>query len=247
MSKIGFSTGAVYSWDDSINRQIGILKKLGCNAIEISYGMVSSLDEELNMESIKYLKSLDYVSIHAPFFDNERNDLYYTNSKLIRKLLTQLSRVYKSINAKSIVFHPNLIKDYSIFDKLTLNICLENMPRERNISIEQLSVLMHKQPKFNLVLDTAHAMSWKKSTLLQLVTLFKDRIQYVHLSDRRYSIRNKRLRDHQQLLSCSDLSKFDSLKKLNCPMIVEVSIKDKKADFQNLKNEYSLVKDFFKE
>ncbi|MFH0869682.1 MAG: TIM barrel protein [archaeon] len=244
-NKIGFSTGATYSWDNSINNQIQILKRIDCNAIEISFGKISDLDEEIQEENIKYIRSLDYVSIHAPFFDDDRNDLYYENNELIKEVLTKLAAICTRIDVKSVVFHPNLIKDYSVLENMNFCICLENMPIERGFSIERLNDLMKKHLNYKLVLDTAHALSWDESSLSQLVVKFDNRISHIHFSDRRYSELKKRVYDHQQVLFCEQMHKFDSLKELDCPIIIEVSIKDKKNDINNLKEEFFTVEKFF--
>jgi len=244
--KIGFSTGSIYSWEESINKQIEILKQIGCNAIEINFGVITDINEEISEENINYIKSLDYVSIHAPFFKEDRTDLTYNNTQKIIDLIKKLEKSYFKLNAKTIIFHPNNIKDYSIFNNTKMNICIENMPIKRNISIEKLLELINKFPKFKIIIDTAHALTYDKNQLHKLIEKFKNEIQHIHFSDRRYSEYKKKVSDHQQLLFCEDIEKFNVIKELNKPIIIEANIKDKINDMDNLKKEFNFVKEFLK-
>jgi len=242
---IGFSSGDIYSWAPSINEQIEVLKKIPCNAIEINYAGVPSLNEEITEENIDYLHSPDYVSIHAPFYGDSRSDLMYENNDATAGILRKLKGHYDRIGARAIVFHPNLIGDYSIFKGFDFNACLENMPFARKISPKEFIALAGEHPEFGIVIDTAHALSWGENALGMLVRQLGRRTLHVHLSDRRYSQRKQTISDHRQMLYADDMNKFEVVRNIDCPLILEVSIKDKKNNVQNLKDEYEFVKKFF--
>lgn len=242
MNKIGFSTGAIHTWDSSINRQIEILRSIRMDAIEINFAKISDLDEELTDENIAYVRSLDYVSIHAPFFDENRKELYYDNNSAIKKALFKLEKLSQKLNAHAVVFHPDLIKNYSILENLI--ICIENMPVKRDIDIDSFSDIIKKHPN-KIVLDTAHALSFNDDTISEMILRFKDKISHVHFSDRGFSEYKQKISSHQQLLFCDDLDKFKAIKELSCPIIIEVSIQDKVHDIDNLRKEYEVVNRFF--
>jgi sugar phosphate isomerase/epimerase len=249
--KIGFSTGSIYSWDHSLNKQIEILKKIPeTTAIELNYANISDLDENLTNSNIQVLKSLDYVAIHSPFFNKARGNFYYENNEETLLILKKLSVIYNKLSANMIVFHPNVIKNFEVFKyfkDLKFNFSLENMPIKRNISIDYLTDKFNTFPSLGLVLDTAHALSWNLDMIDLLVSRFKSKIKHIHLSDRRFSEFKNKISDHQQLLFCKDMQKFKVLKELDCPIILELSLKDSINDYSNLKKEFSFAKDYFKE
>jgi hypothetical protein len=244
-NKIGISTGTVFPWDSSINNQIKILKKINPEAIELNFANISDLDETLTSENINYLKALNFISLHAPFFTKDREELYYENNLSTQEILNKLEKIYIILKAKAIVFHPNLIHDYSIFKNRNFNICLENMSIRRKIDNNSLKNLLDKNPNFQLTLDSAHALTWNKETLHQLISRHKEKISHVHFSDRRFNETKNKISSHQQLLFCTDIDKFKKLKELQCPIIIEVSIKDKINDIRNLKDEFLTTKSFF--
>ena len=226
---IGISTGAVI-WEEAINDKIAVLKKAEIKAVEVLFRKTIDLDEKISSENISYLKQLDYLSIHAPFL-NEKHRVFYKNDFFLKKI----QQIYAFLNAKAVVFHPNLISNWDIFENIEMNACMENMPKRRGFFIEEAL------KRFRMVLDTAHALTYGQDFLDKLISEFKGRIQHIHFSDRRYSEYFKRVRDHEQFLFCKDIEKFQEVKDLNCPIIIEASIRD----FLNLKKEVVCVDNFF--
>ncbi len=242
---IGISTGSINTWDEKIDNVISIFREIGVEAIEVLFGTLSELDQEFSEENIEYLKGLKYVAIHAPFYDNDRNDLYYEDNDKTKEIIEKCQKFYKLFGAKAIVFHPNLIRDWDILQNIDMNLCFENLPKKRNISIENLKEVFIKLPHSTFVLDTAHALYYDIDMVNALLSEFKDKMQHVHFSDRRYSEFKKKMGSHQQLLFCKDIEKFNKLKELSCPIILELNIKDKIGDLNNIKLEIAHVDKFF--
>ncbi len=205
---------------------------------------ISDVNEPISEENVRYLNSLSYVSIHAPFIDDSRNEVSYGSNELTRELLLILSDVYRRIGAKSIVFHPTQIADFSVFSGCDMNICLENLDEEEGRPKEAILDSISNE-KYRLVLDAAHALASGVGFLDELVDRYGQRVQHVHLSDRRFNPSKNRVGNHQQLLFCEDMDKFKRLKDIDCPIIIEVSIKDKIGDIVNLEKEISFVKKYF--
>lgn len=244
MNKIGFSIGAMHTWTKSLNKRINFLKQLPCNAIEIGLSETPDLDKKISKQNIKYLKSLDYVSLHSPFYKPGRKDFFYDDNKETKEILDRLQYYYDLIEAKALIIHPNQIKNYDILKKYDMNFCLENMPKKRNINYNQINSDA-KEHNFNICLDTAHVFTYNNELMPKLIKTFKNKIYQVHLSDRRYSNIALKEKDHQQLLGCKDLDKFKPLKDLNCPMIIEIDVQDKVYDLDNFRKEYQFVKNYF--
>lgn len=240
MRKIGFSTGALYSWGLDLNEQIKLLSELNLDAVELSFINIDELKCELSPESIAYLKTIPYVSIHAPIFNANREKLSICDYPV---KLTKLCVMAKKIDAKSVVFHPDTINDWEDFSQWDMPIAIENLPAEDNYDNTKLIEIFKQYPHFKMILDTAHAFSCSEN---QYVEVFADKITHIHLSDRRFNSEKGKLRDHETFYGCNEKSKFDSLKKLDCTLMIEISIKDKKGDLENIKNEIQTVREYFK-
>ena len=223
---IGMATGSIHSWKNSLDEQITILKKLNVGCIELTFGTFPELDRKISEENLSYLRNLKYVSMHAPYMKN-LSPYYYTTRREIEKV----ESVYNMIHADTVVFHPNLLR---IKLDTFMNICMENLPDFCDVSVEK---------KHKLVLDTAHALSYGPGKIEELIGKYD--IQHVHLSDRRYSEFRKKVRDHQQMLFCQEIHKFEAVRKLSCPILIEISTKDRKNDIANLVNEVEFVRALF--
>ncbi len=239
--KIGFSTGAFYIWYPDINKRIYLLRDLKVDAIEISFINIEELNFDISDENIYYLNSISYVSLHAPVFNSSREKISICKNK---RILEKLHALYVKIKAKTIVFHPDTIEDWDLITNLDMNVSIENLPIEDNYNNNKLIKLLEEYPKLSLVLDTAHAFSCGPSILQELITLFKKRICHIHLSDHRFSDLKGKMRDHEQFLFCPDSEKFNPVKSLSCPVIIEISVKDKKYDMININKEIDSVQDF---
>jgi isopentenyldiphosphate isomerase/sugar phosphate isomerase/epimerase len=241
---VGLSTGAIHSWVIGIDNKLRLFKQLDMDAIEIIFSNSESLDQEISDEMISYVKSLSYVSIHAPFYEKEKNPIIYgknNNDVLFQKL----KYWYDLFGAQSLTIHQNLIKDWEMIDQSGMNVSIENLPSKHNISINDMNNILNTHVPDFIVLDTAHALTYGIEELNNLIKTFKNRIQHIHFSDRRFSPYHNKIRDHEQLLFCNQMDKFDGLLGLNRPIIIEVSVKDKKNDLTNLQKEIDFVRKFF--
>jgi len=239
--KIGFSTGAFYTWYPDVNEQISLIRKLKVKAIELSFINLEELNTNISEQNIKYLKSISYVSLHAPIFDSSREKITFGKDNGIVK---KLSDLYRKINAKTVVFHPDTVKDWDLISNFGMEVSVENLPIEDNFNNNKLAGLFKIHPEFSLVLDTAHAFSYNPSTLQKYMRLYKNRICHVHFSDRRFSKSKGKQHDHEQFLFCRDRKKFEAIRTLSCPIIIEISVKDKKYDLANIHDEIDSVQDF---
>jgi len=127
---IGMSTGGIYSWDPKIDKQIEIISGLNVRAIEVLFSRKTYLTQGLDIKSISRLKKMKYVSIHAPFYEYDKKEILYDSNQKTKEVIKRLEKIYLEVNAKAIVFHPNLIKSLDLFDNIKMNVCFENMPKK---------------------------------------------------------------------------------------------------------------------
>ena len=180
--EIGFSTEAFYKWEVSKNEIIDILSSLGTNSIELLYPTTESLfSDRLSNDSIQKLNEFDFISLHAPFL----NVKYKQNNENSR-ILSELNAIAEKVDVKVVVFHPDLVEDFSLLSTSGLPVAIENMdPRKkRGKDVNDLQSIFEEFPKFGMVYDICH-LSLVDPTLEEgekMIEIFKDRIKEIHLS-----------------------------------------------------------------
>jgi hypothetical protein len=214
---IGFSIGTIHLKKETIDQRIEIARETGTRALEISFFNTSEVDQKISPKNIDYLNSLEYVSIHAPMF--------YKNSLLpyFSFDMNKIKQLYLQTNSKAIVFHPH--QNIPSNEK-NLVFCVENMPPIPGKDFDLIKKLaeykLEDRPELRLVLDACHTLHYP-GYVEEIVDKYKNRIQHVHLSDRRDNPKKKKTKDHQTFSGCGDKEKFSCLRQLDCPIILEVS------------------------
>jgi hypothetical protein len=235
---ISFALGNVWRWEKTKNRNdfIKYAKNLGIGGVELTFASKEELFAfKLSPSNEKFLKSLDYITIHAPDMDEE-----YNEEEIIEQL-NIISDIYKRINAKNVIIHPNCLPSRKILDKFKFKISTENLRKKRNITISDLKRIFKEYPKMGLCVDVSHAYSWSKQETENLIKAFGGRITQFHFSG---AYRGK---DHQSLRIASKdfLSSIELLFKSKTPIIIEEDIKVKNEKF--LKQEVEFIKKMFRD
>lgn len=236
---ISFALGNIWRWEKSKNRDdfIKYAKNLDIDGVELTFASIEELFAfELSKDNEKFLKSLNYVTIHALFNMDEAG-----NEEETMKQLNAIAEIYKRINAKNVIIHPNCLPDRKLLDRFSFKVSTENLRKKRNITISDFKKIFEKYPKVGLCLDVAHAYSWSKQETEKLIKFFGDRITQFHFSG---AYRGK---DHQSLRVVSDdfLSSIDLLFKSKMPIVIEEDIKIKNEKL--LKEEVNFIKKMFRD
>jgi len=234
---ISFALGNIWRWEKSKNRDdfIKYAKNLDIDGVELTFASKEELYAfKLSQSNEKFLKSLDYVTIHAPFDMDEEN-----NEEEIIKQLYIVSDIYKEVNAKNVIIHPNYLPDKNILNRFSFKVSTENLRKKANITISDFKKIFKEYPKVGLCVDVSHAYSWSKQETENLIKSFSDRITQFHFSG---AYRGK---DHQSLriVSKDFLSSVELLFKLKAPIVIEEDIKIKNEKF--LKQEVEFIKKMF--
>lgn len=221
-----------------MNEKIRILRQFDLDAVELMYARTDEF-EPLSDDNVEYLRSLPYVSVHAPFWHPDKSRFYYEDH-LAEEVVKKMRDIYDLVQARSIVFHPDRILDYCFMDE-GMNISIENMPDRYGDAVEYLSDIFTGH-EYSMLLDTAHAFSFSVDYLAQLVETFRDRIEHVHLSDRRDVAGVEK--DHRLVHDCDDMSRFDPIVTLTCPFIIEVALREDEP-LSLLEKELRFVRSYF--
>lgn len=236
---IGFALGNIWRWSKSQNRDdlITYAKKLKVDGVEITFSSKEELYEfKLSKKNERWLKNLDYVTIHAPFRLVRKAD----NEEEIIKQLKIIAKLYTKLNAKNVIIHPQDLPSPNILNQFNFNVSTENLPKKRKITISKLRNIFKKYPKIGLCLDVSHAYLWSKHETLKLIRAFEERITQIHFSG------TYRKRDHQSLrvVNKDFIFSIEPIFKLKTPIIIEEDIRIKSNKF--LYEEINFIKNMFK-
>lgn len=236
---ISFSLGNIWRWSKSRNRDklIAYAKKLKIGGVEIIFSSKEELYKfKLSKDNERWLKNLDYVTIHAPFKLVRKAD----NEEEIIKQLKIIAELYTKFNAKNVIIHPQDLPSPNILNQFNFNVSTENLPKKRKITISKLRRVFKKYPKIGLCLDVSHAYLWSKYETLKLIRAFEEKITQIHFSG------TYRKRDHQSLRIVSEdfIFSIEPIFKLNVPIIIEEDIRIKSNKF--LHEEINFIKNMFR-
>lgn len=172
---ICISTGCVCELYKDRNDRIDALRQFSPLGIEISFSHPEYLfDFEISKNNLKYLQSLKFNSIHAPWM--------YKKVKERKEALEKIRILYKQINARNVVFHKDGIEDYDLVASSGFVVSLENDDwKKPNNSLEYFKCLLDKNKKFRFTFDFAHAVS-TESDIAEYINYFKDILVEIHFS-----------------------------------------------------------------
>jgi endonuclease IV len=229
-----FALGNIWRWDSSDNRNtlIDCVRGLDVRGIEITLATKRDLYSlKLSKRNIRWLKKLDYVTIHAPFnlFGESENE------KDVSDQLNTIATIYHQVDAKRVIIHPepDLIQS-DILRGYPLQFTIENLPRKYNLSLSFIQTILDKYPQMDMCLDTSHAYSWSKYETQLLIQAFKEKISQIHFSG------SYRRKQHVSLrkVSRNFFSSIQPLKHLYVPIVIEEDLEIKSLHYVRQELEY---------
>lgn len=228
-----FALGNIWRWRKNRADLIKYVRMLDISGVEITLATSQELlGFKLSSDDSKWLRGLEYVSIHAPFFDF--GDI--EDARLLKIYFDRLAELYKEVNAKNIVIHPDQLPPKDLLKKYDFKISTENLEAKRRNYISDLKKIFAQYPKMGLCLDVLHAYTFGENEAGGLIKEFKNRITQVHFSG---TYRKKR---HQSLKVVTSifLRSIEPIKKLDVPIVIEEDMEVKSIKY--LKDEVAYIK-----
>ena len=205
--KLGFSTGTLYK-DLETKRAIPVIKSLGCKYIELTVEEFWS--DQLDRINEKDLEGFEYVSFHAPMVN-------YGKNSDTKKFFERMADFSKKVRLDLVVFHPDTVEDFSVFENLDFNIGFENMDNRKKSckSVDDIESVMLRNNDFKFILDLNHCYTNDSSMKLALEFYERlgNRISQIHLSGFREL--------HDPLFETEQLEIIRSIQSFDVPIIVE--------------------------
>src|SRR5215218_8046064 len=133
---IGFSTGSLSPGNALL--ALSMLSRHGTTAVELSALRINELDEVLKAAVETDLTAFDYISFHAP---SKFSDIIET--EVLWKLQPIIDRRWP------IIVHPDVITDWSAWQKLGSLVIIENMDGRKPAgrTVEELSPIFARLPQ----------------------------------------------------------------------------------------------------
>lgn len=235
---ICISTGLLYRLMKDRNEIISKIKESSPAGIELSFVYPQNLfDFEINQENLKYLQSLKFNSIHAPW-----KEIVYGNNQKSKDTLKAIEKLYKQIKGRNVIFHKGRIEDYDLILSHDFTASIENGDwRKSKNSIEDIKSVLNKNKKFKFTFDFAHAITISSLDIPEYVNYFKDKLVEIHVS-----IVNKELERHDFLYKCNSAEIRKLLQNLktvnvNIPIVLEC-IAINENEIQLIKKEMKYIK-----
>lgn len=230
---IGMSTGVLYKSLSSVSQGIiDVLKTLGCSAIEIGCNRRESLFELSNLNAQGIRNHFNHLSIHAP------TDLKYGDDNETSQILDLIAQAHRRFHFDLVVFHPEVVENWSIFNNLPFPVGMENADWRKDFgkTAEDMGQVF-EQVDVGFVLDVNHCFSNDKTMKLagEFFSRFSDRLREIHLSGfAQY---------HEPICVTRQDEIIRAVPKGNVPIIIESVGQDEGV----VKQELQYVMDFFKE
>ena len=150
MINLGFSTGCFIESCLPQQEILELLSSCGSKIVELSFLRVHELNRPIPDK--KYLEPFDYVSIHAPKYA-------YSQDNTTKKILEAIARICLSTaHIDLVIFHPDTVRDFSVFENLDFPIAFENLDAraESFRLVAQHQELASRFPEASMVLDVQH-------------------------------------------------------------------------------------------
>ena len=209
MRRIGFSTGALAKGDfrEGIRLQQSIAQ---IDALELSALRESELDPLIDAIPTLELERFSYVSFHAP-----SRLLKLSEQDLVRRLQT-LTKTFDTI-----VVHPDIITDFSVWEEIQSSIALENMDQRKSAArtAADMKVYFDALPEARFCFDIGHArqVDPTQKVARDLLHAYSDRLVELHVSEVNRS--NAHVPISSQALN--DFRQISSLIPRDIPAIIE--------------------------
>lgn len=231
---IGLTTGFAYKTINPISIDaLNICKRVSSDTVELNCIGGTDKGELHLLKNIKPedLADFEHISLHAP-----SSRIIYRNDSKTKIILDLIEETYHRLDIKYVVFHPDTISDYSIFDNYVFPAAIENLDKRKFFG-KNVKDLKKVFQVFDcrFVLDINHCFSIDPTMRLaeDLISEFKNRLCGVHISGHK--------KYHDLLYETRQIEIMKAVAGLNVPMVIE----SRCAGEEEAKKEYEYINNYF--
>ena len=209
--EIGLTTGVLYKSSYDIVERLNAVMDIGCEVVELGFVKINDFTErEVGKIKPEHLKDFKYVSLHAPV-------IHYGYNQETARVFELIKKINRIRPLDLVVFHPDTVINFGVFDDAAFNVGFENMDRRKQShkTPEDFELIMVRDESFRFVLDVNHVFSNDPSMLLaaEFYRKFRDRISQIHLSGYKGY--------HDPLFKTEQVEIIRAIEDLTVPIIIE--------------------------
>lgn len=219
MRNLGFSTGCLHRSGLHERKKLELIAATGCEAVELGFiNLIDFFGKQLAQFTVlteNDLAPFDYVSLHAPIYAYGHDEQTRRTFNLIRNFHMRVRPL------DLVVFHPDAVQDFSVFENLNFPVAFENMDNRKKSykNVRDLQELMAREENATMVLDVNHAFT-NDPTCALAFHFWHDlytKINQIHLSgyEGAYGLL------HAPLFKTRQIEIIRSIQNLNLPIIIE--------------------------
>jgi hypothetical protein len=212
---------------------IEMLRKFSPDGIEISFADPDYLFQfDISDENVEYLKTLPYVTIHAPW-----KNIRYSDNEVCAKTLKAIEALYNKIDAKNVTIHSLEVDDYKVLNDCKFKISTENEDYRKPCKTPlEIGEVLKKNPKIGFTFDFAHGMTVDLGMTDNFLNFAQ--LQQVHLA-----YFDDTLSDHFFLCKHKSDEIEEQIKKIpeNVPLVLE-AVAEKKEQIAWVKDEIEYLR-----
>ena len=233
MKTVAFATGCFYKWQWNFDEIIAYLKDIHCKAVELTFAYSDDFyKSHFNEGSLKYLASLDYLSLHLPF------RFTYKNNSETGEFLKDVLSFCKKVSVKHLVIHPNRIEDFSVISLLCssgIKVSFEILGKGKGVTVDDYDRLLCDFKDTMIVLDVTHALTHSYEHLDYLVSWLGDngRLSEIHISNYVGGKEHRPINRDRKLV--------EKVEHFNVPFIIEVTYSP--GDMRNSESDFNFLTD----
>ena len=180
---LGFSTGVLYKSGLGLREILKLFRDIGLPAVELNFVSAKDLFAlEVEALTAADLAGFHYISLHAPC----REIWYGYDDHNEREIFSNICWINGLRPLDWVVFHPDRVKDFSLFNDLPFNVAFENMDRRKNWgkTVGYMQELLAQNEKWGFVLDVNHAFTNDPTRVLAAEFYHNcgRRLRQIHLS-----------------------------------------------------------------
>lgn len=176
---IGATTG-VFHPRLSIKAALAQLRQAGVEYVEIGQNYASHTTDVWHTITEADLIGFEKITLHAPASES------YENRAMVAIIFDKIRHLQSLCNLQHVVFHPDVVEDFSLFKNQPFTVAFENMDfhKAKYQSCGDMQEVFQKLPEARMVLDVNHVWTNDRSMALarELYNEFSERIAEVHIS-----------------------------------------------------------------
>jgi hypothetical protein len=214
---LGFSTGALAF--GAYDRGLAEIRLHALEAVELSALRQSELEPLIDAIDDLDLSGFQHIAFHAP------SEIAVGTERHVVELLQRVAE-----RNWPVIVHPDVIVDYSLWNRLGRALCIENMDKRKPIgrTAAELESLFELLPEASLCFDIGHARQID-STMTEayfILSRFHTKLRQVHVSE----VNTRSKHDPLSYASILAIRQLADMIPINVPLIIESVIEESQIE-----------------